>query len=299
MLIPRPKAEAPNRLPHGSVGDQPSEREEESLGDEIFLRSVSELRQKGVKREDSLHQPPYGLPEFHIRMAMEKNRNRPRLIHHWFGREMTVCRCPLTNKVPPHEVAMQRIGKGNSRVTSSWPEGKYVIKLTTVAYDHGEEELLSAKLREVCALVLHSGPLVVTGSEAGRSALCLSVKAGRSLPTVQERVQEADPWVRELEAQDFEYWHFYVEAAITWLRSRGLQLSDITASEVGLGREDGTLMLYDLAGWSITGVPAWACGSGFERYLSSRCPRVLSVIQSHRRRDLDEMFTDFAIRAGP
>ena len=34
-------------------------------------------------------------------------------------------------------------------------------------------------------------------------------------------------------------------------------------------------------------------------YLQSRCPTVLSVIQSHRRSGLGEMFADLAKRAGP
>ena len=119
---------------------------------------------------------------------------------------------------------------------------------------------MSAKLRKVCALVLRSGPLVEkledphSASSSRHVVHCL----------VQERVREADPWVRELEAQESEYWHFYVEVAITWLGRRGLQLCDITASNLGLASGDGTLQLYDLAGWSITGVPASACGSGFE-----------------------------------
>ena len=93
--------------------------------------------------------------------------------------------------------------------------------------------------------------------------------------------------------------NYYVAAAVTWLGSRGLQMCDITVSNLGLEGEDGTLMLFDLAGWSITGAPAWGGGSGFMSYLQSRCPTVLSVIQSHRRSGLGEMFADLAKRAGP
>ena len=92
---------------------------------------------------------------------------------------------------------------------------------------------------------------------------------------------EEEPWVRELEPTECEQWHYSVAAAVTWLGSRGLQMCDITVSNLGLEGEDGTLMLFDMAGWSITGAPAWGGGSGFMSYLQSRCPAVLSVIQSH------------------
>ena len=125
--------------------------------------------------------------------------------------------------------------------------------------------------------VVHAGPLVVrlddphSTSSSRHVVHCL----------VQQRVRPAEPWVRELEPTECEQWNYYVAAAVTWLGSRGLQMCDITVSNLGLEGEDGTLMLFDLAGWSITGAPAWGGGSGFMSYLQSRCPAVLSVIQSH------------------
>ena len=288
-----------------SGADQFSESEEDSPGKGVFLRSVSELRQDSEQQEDpkqsfreeesSFLRQSEGVPDFHVRIAMEKNRKKSRLIHHWFGRDLTVYQNPLNDRVLPNAIPLQRIGVGGSRVTYSWVGAEYVIKLTTLAIDNGQEEHLSHQLREVCALVVHAGPLVVrlddphSTSSSRHVVHCL----------VQQRVRPAEPWVRELEPTECEQWHYYVAAAVPWLGSRGLQMCDITVSNLGLEGEDGTLMLFDLAGWSITGAPAWGGGSGFLSYLQSRCPTVLSVIQSHRRSGLGEMFADLAKRAGP
>ena len=87
-----------------SGADQFSESEEESPGKGIFLRSVSELRQDSEQQEDpkqsfreeesSFLRQSEGVPDFHVRIAMEKNRKKPRLIHHWFGRDLTVYHKP-------------------------------------------------------------------------------------------------------------------------------------------------------------------------------------------------------------
>ena len=71
-----------------------------------------------------------------------------------FGRDPTVYKNPLNDRVLPNAIPLQRIGVGGSRVTYSWVGAEYVIKLTTLAFDNGQEEHLSHQLREVCALVL-------------------------------------------------------------------------------------------------------------------------------------------------
>ena len=72
-----------------------------------------------------------------------------------------VHRCFITGNFLPRNVPMIRIDTGGSRIVFSWPAGGYVLKPTTLAYDHGNEESQSVSVRELCAPVLHSGPMVV------------------------------------------------------------------------------------------------------------------------------------------
>ena len=58
-----------------------------------------------------------------------------------------------------------------------------------------------------------------------------------------------------------------------WLGSRGLQMCDITVSNLGLEGEDGTLMLFDLAGWSITELQRGAEGVALWVTCSPDAPR--------------------------
>lgn len=267
---------------------------------EIILRSVSELREtanqprsSGHAREEASSSRELGGPEpnYHVQVEVQANRNRPKLVHHWFGERITVVKDLVRGKPLQQAVTLRRLGKGNSRVVYEW--GSFVVKFTTVAFDHGDEEQLTELLPEVTALVIHVVPVVARMGPLEGAARHVV------FALVQQKVIMAQSWLDRLDAETHRQWHYYLACVVAWLSSKGLSLADVTVSNLGLETLEGHIQLFDLATWKATGVAKWSSGSGFERYLRGRCPEVLDVIQSHKDRTPERMFEAFLQGAGP
>ena len=286
------REEASSSRELGSVGSQQQQ--------EIILRSVSELREtadqprsSGHAREEASSSRELGGPEpnYHVQVEVQANRNRPKLVHHWFGERITVVKDLVRGKPLQQAVTLRRLGKGNSRVVYEW--GSFVVKFTTVAFDHGDEEQLTELLPEVTALVIHVVPVVARMGPLEGAARHVV------FALVQQKVIMAQSWLDRLDAETHRQWHYYLACVVAWLSSKGLSLADVTVSNLGLETLEGHIQLFDLATWKATGVAKWSSGSGFERYLRGRCPEVLDVIQSHKDRTPERMFEAFLQGAGP
>ena len=269
-------------------------------GQEIILRSVSELREfagehrsPGHSREEASSSGEAGapVPNYHIQVEVQANRRNPRLAHHWFGEKITVVKDLVRGRPIPRQITLHRLGKGNSRVVYEW--GAFVVKFTTVVVDHGDEEQLTVLLPEVTALVIHVVPVIARmGPSQGAARHVV-------FALIQKKVIMAQSWLEGLDAATHRHWHYYLACIVAWLSSRGLNLADVTVSNLGLETQDGHLQLFDLATWRVTGVAKWRSGSGFERYLRDRCPEVLEKIRHLQDRAPVKMFEAFVQEAGP
>ena len=76
-----------------------------------------------------------------MQVEVQANRSRPKLAHHWFGERITIVKDLVRGQPLQQEVTLYRLGKGNSRVVYGW--GQFVVKFTTVVFDHGDEEQLT------------------------------------------------------------------------------------------------------------------------------------------------------------
>ena len=269
-------------------------------GQEIILRSVSELREtagqhrsSGSSREEASSSWEAGgpAPNYHVQVEVQANRSRPKLAHHWFGERITIVKDLVRGQPLQQEVTLYRLGKGNSRVVYGW--GQFVVKFTTAVFDHGDEEPLTQLLPEVTALVIHMVPVVARMGPSQGAARHMV------FALIQQRVLMAQGWLDRLDAETHRHWHYYLACIVAWLSSRGLSLADVTVSNLGLETQEGHLQLFDLATWKVTGVAKWSSGSGFERYLRDRCPAVLETIQHLRDRAPERMFEVFVQEAGP
>ena len=172
------------------------------------------------------------------------------------GPELEMVRCPIRGTVLPVPIPMQLCGKGSQRVVYSCP-GSYVIKMTTVGFDHGSEEYYSINLSKLCAVVLFAGPLAVRFKQGGQMdhevLHCL----------VQEKVPcMAEPYLNTLTAVQVTQWFSHLVAVVAWLGASRIRTDDVTISNLGL--DERGVRFFDLGSWGAMDRPQWAGGSGME-----------------------------------
>ena len=106
-------------------------------------------------------------------------------------------------------------------------------------------------LPEVTALVIHVVPVIARmGPSQGAARHVV-------FALIQKKVIMAQSWLEGLDAATHRHWHYYLACIVAWLSSRGLNLADVTVSNLGLETQDGH---SSCSTWRPGGSQGWPSG---------------------------------------